>query len=223
LVIHAQTALEDCFKLWANGRGATETRQMINDDPRITLIEREVGEPGLYNCGDVYVYPSRLDGIGLTLAEASASGMPVITTDAPPMNEMVQHGANGRLVAVKSYEQRQDGYYWPVSVCERASLVEAMQWYIDNIGELHQLKRAARQYAKQHLNWSRNAASLSLTLSGLMRRRDLVTADVMHAVNNYEQRSARFRWLPLSYEVRLRRLGLDRVYSRAKAALKRRK
>jgi glycosyltransferase involved in cell wall biosynthesis len=47
---------------------------------------------------DVCLSPSRWEGLGLPLFEAMAFGMPVITNDAPPMNEVVRDGVNGVLV-----------------------------------------------------------------------------------------------------------------------------
>lgn len=41
----------------------------------------------LYDEGDVCVQPSRWEGIGLSLLECQAAGLPLVTTDAPPMNE----------------------------------------------------------------------------------------------------------------------------------------
>ncbi len=41
----------------------------------------------LYEQGDVCVQPSHWEGIGLQLLECQAAGMPLVTTDAPPMNE----------------------------------------------------------------------------------------------------------------------------------------
>lgn len=66
----------------------------------IQIIEKTVTAPGLYYLGDVYVYPTRLDGLGLTMYEALASGLPVITSDFPPMNEAVNCNI-GRLVKIK--------------------------------------------------------------------------------------------------------------------------
>jgi glycosyltransferase involved in cell wall biosynthesis len=42
----------------------------------------------LYDEGDVCVQPSHWEGLGLTLLECQAAGLPLITTDAPPMNEL---------------------------------------------------------------------------------------------------------------------------------------
>ena len=41
----------------------------------------------LYREGDVCVQPSHYEGLGLQLLECQAAGMPLVTTDAPPMNE----------------------------------------------------------------------------------------------------------------------------------------
>ena len=48
---------------------------------------------------DVCLAPARWEGLGLPLYEAIAFGQPVITNDAPPMNEPIHDGVNGLLVA----------------------------------------------------------------------------------------------------------------------------
>jgi glycosyltransferase involved in cell wall biosynthesis len=45
------------------------------------------GNTRLYDEGDVCVQPSHWEGLGLQLLECQAAGMPLVTTDAPPMNE----------------------------------------------------------------------------------------------------------------------------------------
>jgi glycosyltransferase involved in cell wall biosynthesis len=45
----------------------------------------------------VYVTPTRYEGFGLTLLEAMACGCPLVSTDIPVVNEIVQHGENGWL------------------------------------------------------------------------------------------------------------------------------
>ena len=63
------------------------------------------GEPparnaDLYRDGDVCVQPSHWEGLGLQLLECQAAGMPLVTTDAPPMNECRPY----RAVAVAETE-----------------------------------------------------------------------------------------------------------------------
>jgi glycosyltransferase involved in cell wall biosynthesis len=41
----------------------------------------------LYDDGDVCVQPSHWEGLGLQMLECQAAGLPLVTTDAPPMNE----------------------------------------------------------------------------------------------------------------------------------------
>lgn len=60
-------------------------------DPRIDVFFGNLEDPGeLYADGDVAIQPSKLEGLGFTVFEAAISGLPVITTDYPPMNEFIQ-------------------------------------------------------------------------------------------------------------------------------------
>lgn len=47
---------------------------------------------------DVCLTPARWEGLGLPLFEAMAFGMPVITNDIPPLNEVIEDDRNGLLV-----------------------------------------------------------------------------------------------------------------------------
>ena len=67
----------------------------------VTLLEGERSREevlGLFGAADAAVLPSRTEGFGLTHLEALTLGVPVVTTDAPPMNELVLDGENGLLV-----------------------------------------------------------------------------------------------------------------------------
>jgi glycosyltransferase involved in cell wall biosynthesis len=141
-------------------------------DPRIRVINETVPAPGLYHLGDVYVYPTILEGIGLTIAEALACGLPVIATDCPPMNEFVVHGENGFLVRPFEYRGRSDGYYWATSHCRPEGILAGMRHYVDNIGRLDELKRAARDSAVRRFDWTRNAAGLPGWLAELALRHE---------------------------------------------------
>lgn len=143
---------------------------LCQSDPRIEVINVTIGAPGLYHRGDVYVYPTVLEGIGLTMMEALACGLPVITTDCPPMSEFVQHAVSGRLVPPMHYRGRADGYYWAESYCSPDQVAEAMQFYLDQRDQLASFKRQARAQAEAQLNWKNNAAELPHLLDNLLRR-----------------------------------------------------
>jgi glycosyltransferase involved in cell wall biosynthesis len=137
-----------------------EIAALCANDQRIEVINATVGAPGLYHRGDVYVYPTVLEGIGLTIMEAMACGLPVITTDCPPMSEFVEHAQSGRLVPPTHYRGRADGYYWAESYCGPEAVAEAMQWYVDRREQLVHFKQQARAHAERQFNWAKNAATL---------------------------------------------------------------
>jgi 1,2-diacylglycerol 3-alpha-glucosyltransferase len=162
LVIHTQVDLARDFPGLA-GKVADLERQ-----GRLSVIHREVTAPGLYHLGDVYVYPSRLEGVGLTQAEALACGLPIITPDNPPMSEFVAL-ESGIVVPVAKFWSRFDAYYWPMCEADIGALAAAMDRYAvePDIGER---KRKARQYAQEYLDWSCNGGSLVEWVRQLKRR-----------------------------------------------------
>ncbi len=136
----------------------------------IEIIEKTVTAPGLYHLGDVYVYPTRLDGLGLTMYEATSCGLPSIVTNFPPMNEAIKEEF-GRLVAVKDYYCRQDAYYYPMSICDKDDLIRCMRWYVDNPENLAEQKKAAREYALANYNISDRAGELNNILKNARVRK----------------------------------------------------
>jgi glycosyltransferase involved in cell wall biosynthesis len=178
LIIHSQWPLKDQF---------AELLRLIDDDKRIVLIEKVVAPPGLYHMGDVYVYPTILDGIGLTIAEALACGLPVITTNEPPMNEFIVDGENGKLVNVAHYERRNDNYYWKQSFCDLESLKNALEFYIENIGHLKSYKEKTRLYALEHLDWFKNADGINLIIKNIKVIHGDGNKDLLQKVKIYEE------------------------------------
>jgi len=56
---------------------------------------------GLYKLADFSLAPSKWEGIGFSILESLYCGTPVITTDAPPMNEWISHNKTGYLCNVQ--------------------------------------------------------------------------------------------------------------------------
>jgi len=60
-------------------------------DERIHLHVGNIkSHSSLYEEGDVAIQPSKMEGLGFMVLEPVCTGIPVITTDYPPMNEFVQ-------------------------------------------------------------------------------------------------------------------------------------
>lgn len=61
------------------------------DDDRVNIVVGNLPRVAdLYATGDVCVQPSKMEGIGFMVLEPACAGIPVITTDYPPMNEFIQ-------------------------------------------------------------------------------------------------------------------------------------
>lgn len=54
----------------------------------------------LYSMSDALLFPSRLEGLSLTVLEAQSCGLPVIASDASSLPEVVDHGNTGLLCPV---------------------------------------------------------------------------------------------------------------------------
>lgn len=54
--------------------------------------------PGLYAAADVYVHTSAYEGLGKSMVEAAAAGLPVVSTDTAGAREIVREGETGFLV-----------------------------------------------------------------------------------------------------------------------------
>jgi len=83
-------------------RRVRKVEKLVKRDPRIEVIWEDLPTARylrLFADSDVCLAPSRWEGLGLHLYEATAFGMPIVTNDNPPMNEIVADGGNGLLVS----------------------------------------------------------------------------------------------------------------------------
>lgn len=132
----------------------------------LETIEKTVTAPGLYTKGDVYVYPSRLEGIGLTVAEALAAGLPCVVPDNAPMNEFLSPFC--LVTKIDKFIARSDGYYWPECHSEIESLAINMKSYITKSREeINIIKKQVREHAISTLNWNDNSKNLNANLENV--------------------------------------------------------
>lgn len=194
LIIHSQAGLER-FE---------DAADIIENDKRIQFIHKTVAAPGLYHMGDIYVYPSKLEGVGLTIAEALACGLPVIATNYAPMNQFIKHGINGRLVEIEQILGRADGYYWPETICSIKSLSEQMQFYADNQKDIPQFKKDVRKFAETYMDWNKNTQDLSETIETILSKRgkNEISPELLEAVYDYEKNKIIIPAQPIHYPYR---------------------
>lgn len=142
----------------------------VRADPRIEVIEDPMDPVAFYQLGDLYLYPSRLEGIGLTLPEALACGLAAITTDAPPMSEFVQDGLNGSLVSVQAFRGRSDGYYWPENWVDPDQLRDCIQRYVDQPSLARTQGKQARAGMAATRHWPALASQIGSKLQAQSTR-----------------------------------------------------
>jgi glycosyltransferase involved in cell wall biosynthesis len=109
---------------------APEVRHRVRVIP---LIKRP-DMPALYAGHDVFVFPALAEGMPLTLLEAMASGMAIVTSDAPGMADIVEDEFSGLLVQPADTNQ----------------LAAAMERMCRSADLRRQLGQAAQQTARRY-------------------------------------------------------------------------
>ncbi|MGB9465118.1 MAG: glycosyltransferase family 4 protein, partial [Candidatus Acidiferrum sp.] len=84
---------------------AAELRDRVNVIP---FVKREE-IAAVYAAHDIFVFPSLVEGMPLTLLEAMATGMPVVTTNTCGMADVVENNVNGLLVPAADAEKLAEG------------------------------------------------------------------------------------------------------------------
>ena len=148
LVISAQVPNKDEF-----------LQEAAAKDPRIELAldddPEDVHRARFASC-DVCLAPSRWEGLGLPLYEATAFGLPIITNDKPPMSEMVLDGRSGLLVAsVENGTTRSGVTAWDP---EPAALTEAIE-RLGARGEVERMREGVAELREQRA-WKHTVAGL---------------------------------------------------------------
>ena len=107
VIVRALAALPSDVALMIVGRGprrddliALARRQRVED--RVLFLDQVTDEelPRYLRAAEMFVFPSqnRLEGFGLAVTEAMASGLPVIIADMPGVREVIEPGKEGVLV-----------------------------------------------------------------------------------------------------------------------------
>jgi 1,2-diacylglycerol 3-alpha-glucosyltransferase len=117
---------------------------VLDDLPRLDHLRR------VASC-DVCVTPSRWEGLGLPLYEATAFGMPIVVNDNPPMNEVVTDGENGLLVRGIQDGTAKSGI--PAHAPDVAELAAAFERLADP--DLRAKLADGSRRRREELSWSR--------------------------------------------------------------------
>jgi len=171
LLIHSQIPLEKYPKFM---------QIIVKSNGTIEFRCETVPHPGLYHLGEIYVYPTKLEGLGLTVVEALSCGLPVITTDAPPMNEFVIDGYNGLLVKVAKEVTRFDNIAFPETLVSINDLAVKMDFMAQEKKIREKMGKNARKMILKEYDWNKKQKEIS----GMMM--NIVREDVKEKESVYE-------------------------------------
>jgi 1,2-diacylglycerol 3-alpha-glucosyltransferase len=158
LLIKAQVDRKQLKPVRKRARRDRRIEILVEDQPTVEHLRT------VASC-DVCLAPARWEGLGLPLYEATAFGMPIITNDDPPMNEIVEDGLNGLLVSSHPDGEARSGLtaYAP-DVDELARAIEA----ICDEGLRGRLA-AGSVRMRERLPWSRTVEDLGRLVASLDR------------------------------------------------------
>jgi 1,2-diacylglycerol 3-alpha-glucosyltransferase len=135
-------------------RGRDLLERGIARDPRVEVVLEDLPTDQhlrLFASADICLAPSRWEGLGLHLYESMALGLPVITNDNPPMNEVVRDLDNGLLVRGWPWGRARSGIR--AHLPSVRGLAAAMR-RMSEPGVLERLDAGVRE-ARERLAWKR--------------------------------------------------------------------
>jgi glycosyltransferase involved in cell wall biosynthesis len=160
----------DAFRI-VRERIAGATLTMVGDGPMADALRRQVGEAGLEDAviflgmrddvdeilrqSDVFVRPSQVEGMPLTILEAMATGLPVVACDVGGVAEIVRSGVTGHVVP-------------PGSV---AAVADAILDVLGNPRRAAEMGTEARREIQEGFSWDATAASNMELFAELVRGR----------------------------------------------------
>jgi len=106
-----------------------------------------------YSSANVFLFPSRHEGMPNVVLEAMASGLPILATKIAGNEELVVDGETGKLVSTEDVESLRESL--------RPLLVDAQM--------REQMGRAARQRVESLFSWNRVAEQYELILEKAMK------------------------------------------------------
>jgi glycosyltransferase involved in cell wall biosynthesis len=164
LFIHAQAPLE---------RLPQEIVSLVKSNPRIYYHVETVPAPGLYHLGNILLFPSKLEGLGLPLLEGLSCGLPALVANAPPMNEFVQNNVNGLWIDVSKSIIRQDNIAFPETIIKIQDLANKMILMARSPNLVKKMGYESRRIAEEQFSFDRLKHRITDVLSELTSDHEL--------------------------------------------------
>jgi glycosyltransferase involved in cell wall biosynthesis len=141
-------------------------RRFGRSDKRIEIVSADLPTEeymALFASSAAILAPSRWEGLGLHLYEATALGIPIVTNDNPPMNEIVVDDMNGLLVPGIADGTARSGI--PAFRPDVPALTAAIERLRDP--DLRQRLREGQRRRREELSWDKTVADLADLIAGV--------------------------------------------------------
>ena len=102
-----ETFPEICFLLVGSGKDMGQFKQLTQGLNNIEFVGQKENVGDYLAAFDLFIFPSRHEGLGSVLLDAMDFGLPIIASNVGGIPEIIKHGVNGILVDLNSL----DDYY----------------------------------------------------------------------------------------------------------------
>jgi glycosyltransferase involved in cell wall biosynthesis len=130
---HIGREFEDVWFVWVGeGQQRDTLLRKLKDyriEEKVRLLGHRSDVPRLMRSADLFVFPTRYEGHPFSLLEAMAHGLPVVTSNASGIPEIVQDRLHGVLF--------REG--------DSCDLLEALRWALGHPSQMHEMARKARE------------------------------------------------------------------------------
>lgn len=158
-------------ELRANRRDASLKEEIdpnaVADLPGVTVITDDLSVQDYYDlltsC-HVILAPSRWEGLGLHLFEATAFGVPSICNDMPPLNEFILDGRNGLLTRCRRIGERPNGL--PAMEPDVDDLARAIRESLDPDTNARLVRETGRR--RDELSWDHTIADVGALVAAVV-------------------------------------------------------
>lgn len=148
------------------GKGGLSTLKYLKQHPEMPILRDEMTNclPSrlntIYNACHVFLCTSKAGGFEMSVTEAMSSGIPVLCTDMPFMNEHIINEKNGFLIPIESYctDPWGHGRMWGNISIEK--LAEKMLWCAQNPEKVKVMGNWASKWVRKKYKWEDQAKTL---------------------------------------------------------------
>jgi glycosyltransferase involved in cell wall biosynthesis len=105
----------DAFRFRAVGPAGRETAPLVSrlrEQVAFTPKQPQAELPAAYAWGDIFIFPTIQDGYGLVLAQAAASGLPLLATTNCAAPDFIREGETGWVVPIRSPDALAERLRW---------------------------------------------------------------------------------------------------------------